>query len=76
MPTELLTIGPPTTLTQNVVYALPARSVTVHSNAALQVSNVVAFTTSQAITANTPTKITGGFVRCTASDAIVTLKVD
>ena len=68
-------VGNPATLTQNIVYALPTRAVYIHSDTALQVSNVSAFTTSQAITANTPTIVSGLFVRCTTANAIVVAKV-
>ena len=71
---EVLTIGPRHTLTQNVVYALPARAVYVFADTACQVSHDSSFTSSQAISANTPTVGAGAFIRCTTGAAVVSCK--
>lgn len=72
-----LDIGYPQPLTQNVIYAMPAKRTTVHSSGALDVANDVAFTTNGTIAANTPTVCAAAFVRCTAiTNAIITIKAD
>lgn len=38
MPTQLISLGPPTVLTQNVTYALPAQLCMVTSSAAIETS--------------------------------------
>ncbi len=70
MPT-LLTRGPIHTIIQNAVYALPANASYIFTNTALEISNVEAFTTSQAVSINSPVVAAGGFVRCTTSNAVV-----
>lgn len=79
MPTELLTIGPITSITQNVIYALPARSVIMFSDATGPTffqSNTAAFTASIAVTlVNGQATLAGGFIRCTsATPGNITLK--
>lgn len=73
MPQTTLSPGPSTFMLQNVVYTLPARVCYIFSDAALQISNDGAFSSSQAVTANTPTIAAGTFVRCTGSNAVVRL---
>lgn len=74
MPYESVLIGPLQTLTEDQVYALPARAVIVHSDLALEVANDTTFSTNGTITANTPTIVAGGFVRSTTNDATVHFK--
>ena len=80
MPTELLSIGYPIPITQNTIYALPARRVLMFSDAAgpptFFQSNTVAFTVSVAVTlANGQAELAGGFLRVTsASPGNITLK--
>lgn len=74
MPTKLLEIGPARSILQNTVYALPARAVYAFSPAALEVAATTGFTASQAVSANTPTVVNGGFVRCTTGNTTVRLK--
>ena len=79
MPVEVISIGPPTTLLQNVVYALPAVKVllTAEGSPTLQQSNLFAFTTpiTTTLTLNQVT-VGGGFIRSTAGNAVITLKRD
>lgn len=56
------------------MYALPAKLVYIHSNAALQISNNTGFSATQAVSASTPTLAAGGWVRCTSGTALVSLK--
>jgi len=77
MPTELISIGPPTTLLQNVVYALPASRCLLFCDTAatLQQSNTLAFTNNVALTfVDGQSEVAGGFIRSTAGNAVVTLK--
>lgn len=70
---ELLSLGPITTLTQNIVYTAPAKRALIFSNVALQVANDTSFTVPAAVTAATSTELAGGFVRSTTGTAIVRL---
>jgi len=79
MPTLVIPLGPPTTLLQNVVYALPAVQCTLFTDTttpALQQSNTGAFTANVALTlTNGQVQVVGGFLRATAvGGALVTLK--
>lgn len=79
MPTELLSIGYPTPINQNQIYALPARRVLMFSDAAGPTffqSNTLAFTVSVAVTlTNGEAELAGGFLRCTsAAPGNITLK--
>lgn len=79
MPTELIPIGMPTTLLQNVVYALPAVAVNLYSDTAtptLVVSNAFGFATSTplTLTAGVANGIGGSFIKSTAGNAVVLLK--
>lgn len=72
---ELLTIGPPHTLVQNLTYALPARSVDVFVlGSGMEVSNDNS--TWQAITldSNKEFQAFAQFIRSTAVGSIITLK--
>jgi hypothetical protein len=62
-------IGPPTVLTQNQVYAVPAQSVTIQSTAALESSLAEA----GPFTAFTTAIVTGCFIRCTTASPTVRL---
>jgi len=74
MSTELILIGPTTTLTQNVVYALPARKVMVFSSLAVEHSydgtTFDALTNAETLGAETA----AAFIRCTGGAAVVTVK--
>lgn len=80
MPTELLSIGPPTALVQNQVYALPAVRCTLFTDATtptLQQSNTAAFTANVALTLTAgAATVAGGFIRATTTGVTVTLKRD
>lgn len=67
-------IGPAATLTQNVVYALPAREVNVMSTRVLQVS-VDGSAYSDVAATTTGTALTGVFVKCTTGSAVVVARV-
>ena len=74
MPTQLLSLGVPWVLTQNVVYALPAKVVLVTSSLAVETSSDG--TTWAALTgANTVGANSGAaFIRCTTGAPTVTCK--
>ena len=80
MPTQLLPIGPPTTLQTNVVYALPAVEVTCFSSdttPTLEQSNDITFAAKVAVTfTGGMATLGGGFVRATAGTPTITLKRD
>lgn len=70
-------IGRAFTLTQNSIYALPARKSTIFHDGSgtITVSNDVAFTASKALTlTNGQAETAAGFVKCTTGDAVVTVK--
>lgn len=70
---ELLTIGPATTLTQNVGYALP--SVRVLARVAGTIETSQDNSTYAAVTlTNNQAELAAAFVRSTASGTIITLK--
>ena len=76
--TEVLSIGYPVTLAQNVVYALPARRVFCFSQSGgtVEQSDTVGFSVAKAVTfdTNNQAELAGGFIRCTSATIIVTLK--
>lgn len=76
MPTELLTIGPPTAILQNVAYALPARTVRVHALAAVEISvdNSAWDTLTGAETVGA--EAASAFIRCTTANTTVVLKAN
>jgi hypothetical protein len=79
MATQLLSTGNPQTITQNTIFALPARRVLMFSQDAAPTffqSNDVSFATSVAVTlTNGQAELAGGFLRCTsASPGPITLK--
>lgn len=73
--TTLLTIGPAHAILQNVVYAMPARKVRIHSLAAVEISvdgsSWDALTGSETVGA----EAASGFLRCPGGDTTVILKV-
>jgi hypothetical protein len=71
-----LTIGPEHTLTQDVVYALPARLVFVKSSAAIEVADTSGGSFAALTGANTTgINCAGGFVRCTTASPTIRCKV-
>lgn len=75
MPTEFLTIGPIHTLTQNVVYGMPARKVSIISSAILEFSNLIGSGFSALAASTTGVETHSLFVRSTTGNATVSLKV-
>lgn len=75
---QLLSIGYPQTLTQNVIYALPARRCLLFcdtAGAALEQSNTAAMTADINLTlTDGQHEVAGGFIRSTAADALIILK--
>lgn len=74
MATTLVKIGVVETLTQNVVYALPARQVRVMSSLAIDISLDGAAWAALA-NATTGADCTAAFVRCTGGNALFVAKV-
>ena len=74
MPTELVSCGPPITILQNVVYALPASAGRLHSLAAVEISpdgvTWDALTNSETVGAD----VASGFVRCTTGNTTLVFK--
>ena len=70
---ESLTIGPVHAITQNTVYALPARSLKVHSLAAIDIS-VDASTWVTVAASTTGTEIGSAFIRCSSTNTSLTLR--
>lgn len=70
---ELLTIGPATTLVQNVGYALPANRVLCRASGAIETSQDNSTYVAVTLT-NNQAELSAAFVRSTASGTIVTLK--
>ncbi len=72
---KTLLIGPPNDLTEDVVYALPARQVFLHSTVALEICAGTVGGTFVALTTTTTGVVVGaGFVRCTTAAAVVRCK--
>ena len=80
MATELLSIGPPITLVQNQIYALPAVKTTLFTDATtptIQQSTTAAFTANVVVTLTGGMgTLTGGWLRTTSSGVVITLKRD
>lgn len=75
--TQLLSVGYPQALVQNQVYALPNKKVTIATTADVNVSNDIAFGTSNSIAATNGSQISAfAFLKTAATNAIVTLKGD
>jgi hypothetical protein len=76
MPTQLLSVGYTQAILQNIVYALPSgRVVRVQADAAVEVSNLVAFSPNDALT-NADTvgaETSARFLRCTTGNTSVTV---
>jgi len=76
--TELISIGVPTTLVQNQIYATPGRLHMVYSSAAVSISDTVAFTINDALVgAETVGAMNSApFIRCAGvGGAVVICKV-
>lgn len=67
-------IGPTHTLTQNVVYALPARQVRLQSTAVLQTS-IDGSTYTDVAGTTTGADVTAVFAKCTTGAAVVVVRV-
>lgn len=79
MPTEVISIGPVFTMTQNVIYSLPAPKVLLFTDAVMptiQQSTDVAFTANVAVVLTAgQAELAGGFIRLiTAGPIRVVLK--
>ena len=77
MPIPLLSIGPPNSLAQNEVYALPGVSCDLFCDTAatLQVSNSLAFTANiPLVLTNGVSAVAGRFIRATTAGAVISLK--
>lgn len=79
MPTQLLSVGYPQPITQNTIFALPARRVLMFTPDAAPTffqANDVSFAVSVAVTlVNGQAELAGGFLRCTsAAPTVITLK--
>lgn len=74
MPTELLTIGPQHSILQNVVYAMPAVAVRIHSLAMVEIS--VDGITFDALTGvdTIGAEAASGFLRCPGGNTTLYLK--
>lgn len=77
MATELLQTGIVSAITQNTIYALPARQCRIFcetTTAVIQQSNLVAFTTPAAVTLSDGMAVLGGgFIRCTSGNVNIKL---
>lgn len=72
MPTQSIQVGVPTTITQNVVYAMPARACVVTSSVALEISMDGSTFVAMAVSATNAAPIVAApFVRCTTANAVV-----
>lgn len=79
MPTELLSMGRPISILQNVVYALPVSRCLLFCDTAaatFEQSSTLAFSLAVALTldANEQIEVAGGFIRCTSGNVNVVLK--
>ena len=72
--TQSLLIGPAATLTQNIVYALPARQINIMSTRVLQIS-VDGSSYADVAATTTGTAVTGVFTKCTTGSAVVVCRV-
>jgi len=72
MPTQSIQVGVPTTITQNVVYATPARACVVTSSAALEISMDGSTFVAMSVSAtNAAPLVAAPFIRCTTASPIV-----
>lgn len=75
---QLISIGYPQLLTQNVIYALPGRRCRLFcdtAGAALEQSNTAAFSVDINMSLTDGMEdVAGGFIRSTAADALVCIK--
>lgn len=76
--TELISVGQPFAMIQNTVYALPSSRSVIFcetTTAIIQMSNLVAFTTSASVTlTNGQASVAGLFIRCTSGTVNVVVK--
>lgn len=80
MPTELLSIGRPIPIIQDIPYALPARRVSIYTNdvaATLVQSNDPAMVVTTPVTlVEGQFTVSGAFIKSTGGNITVTLKAD
>jgi hypothetical protein len=74
VPQESIPAGPPTTLTQNRVYALPSVTVWINSSAALQFSQDASAWTADVAASVTGMQSSYAFCRCVTASPIVTCR--
>lgn len=67
-------LGGLTSLVQNNLYVLPPVRAIILSDQDLEISNDTSFTDIETVSAQAFKVVTGGFLRCTAGDALVSLK--
>lgn len=73
MPTQAISAGVPTTITQNVAYALPSPSCWMQSSAVVETS--LDGSTWAAVSASTTGVQTAAvFVRCTTANALISVR--
>jgi uncharacterized membrane protein YfbV (UPF0208 family) len=71
MPTQSIQVGVPTVITQNIAYAMPARSCYVNALAAIEVSVDGSAWVAQTAVTNSSPVITQPFVRCTTASTTI-----
>lgn len=74
MPTETLSCGPPWSILQNVVYALPPAAGRLHSLAAVEISPDGATWDALVGSETVGADVASGFVRCTTGNTTVVIK--
>ena len=78
MPTQYMQLNVPFVMTQNVIYALPARRLQLFTDATtptIQQSTDVAFAANAALTLTSgQAEVAGGFIRCTTGNINVVVK--
>ncbi|MGI0013625.1 MAG: hypothetical protein ACREBU_09320 [Nitrososphaera sp.] len=77
MPTELVSLGPPQSIIQNQIYALPVVKCTMFSDTAgtFQQADDVGFAAPIAVTlTGGQAELAGGFFRCTSGNVTVLFK--
>lgn len=79
MATELISMGPPFTMVQNTVYALPAVKCTLRTEGSPTIvqSNAVGFSNSITTTlTDGQATVSAAFIKCTSGGPVITLKRD
>ena len=74
MPTETLSCGPPWTILQNVVYAMPPSRCRVHALAAVEISVDGSAWDTLTNAETVGAEAASGFLRCTGGNTTVVLK--